>query len=289
MKKLNARKIRWICREMEKRERSVCWIAKIQKITPRHTRRVYERYKGIKKPVLLPCGRKPVPITQEEVEAIMSVRKEYPVGAVGLEKLLDSLGRHIPHNRIHKVLKEYKLANTEPKKQRRKKWVRYERRHSNSLWHADWFERDRKQIILLEDDASRLLVGFGVFKRATARNARTVLEKAIAEYGYPKQLITDHGPQFTSLARESCAEPEPNEFQEFLAEKGVEHIKARVKHPQSNGKVERLFATLHRLKNHFGTWDATVEYYNFKHPHMSLENGKLRTPYVAFIDKMRKN
>jgi hypothetical protein len=32
MKKLNQRKIRWICREMEKGELSICRIAKIQKI-----------------------------------------------------------------------------------------------------------------------------------------------------------------------------------------------------------------------------------------------------------------
>ncbi|MCS4541895.1 MAG: hypothetical protein HY929_06205 [Euryarchaeota archaeon] len=38
----------------------------------------YEKYKDIKKPVLLSCGRKPNPITQEEVELIMSVRKEHP-------------------------------------------------------------------------------------------------------------------------------------------------------------------------------------------------------------------
>ncbi|MDI6655136.1 MAG: IS481 family transposase, partial [Candidatus Hydrothermarchaeota archaeon] len=66
-------------------------------------------------------------------------------------------------------------------------------------------------------------------------------------------------------------------------------IKARVKHPQSNGKVERLFQTLLRLKKHFGSWERTVEYYNFRRPHMSLENGKLRTPHEAFIDKMRRN
>lgn len=41
-----------------------------------------------------------------------------------------------------------------------------------------------------------------------------------------------------------CAEPEPDELQRSLSEKGIKHIKVRVKHPQLNGKVERLFATL---------------------------------------------
>lgn len=289
MKKLNQRKIRWICKWMEKRELSVCRIAQLQKITPRHARRVYTKYKHVKHPVLLPCGRKPKPIMQEEIDAIMALRKEHPIGAVNLEKILDSVEKHIPHNRIHRVLRENGAAKLEPKKAKRRKWVRYERKHSNSLWHCDWFEEQGEQIILFEDDASRLLTGFGVFQNATALNAKTVLEQAAAKYGIPRQLMTDHGPQFTSLPRETCAEPEPNEFQKFLIEKSIEHVKARVKHPQSNGKVERLFATLRGLKEHFGSWEATVEYYNFRRPHMSLENEKLRTPYEAFIDKMRRN
>jgi putative transposase len=188
------------------------------------------------------------------------------------------------------VLLQHGLAKPDSKKQRRRRpWVRYERRHSNSLWHADWFERKGRQIVLFEDDASRLLTGFGNFSKVTARNAKKVLEDAIAKYGSPKQLITDHGTQFTSLPRKTYNNPKPNEFQKFLKEKEIKHIRARVKHPQSNGKVERLFQTLERLKNHFGNWEKAVEYYNYKRPHMSLETGGLRTPHEAFIDKKRKN
>ncbi|MBI5254076.1 MAG: hypothetical protein HY930_06775 [Euryarchaeota archaeon] len=106
MRKLNQRKIRWIIREMEKKELSVCKIAKLQHITPRHARRVYKKYRGVKKPVLLPCGRKPKLITQEEADTITALRNEHPVGAVNLEMILDSWGKHIPHNRIHRILKE---------------------------------------------------------------------------------------------------------------------------------------------------------------------------------------
>lgn len=168
VRKLNQRRIRWICREMEKGAISVCRIARLQHITPRHARRVYKKYKGIKKPVLLPCGRKPKPITQEEVDLIMALRKEHPVGAVSLEKLLDSRGRHIPHNHIHRVLRAHGLARPEPKKQKRRRWVRYERMRSNSLWHCDWFEEKGEHLILFEDDDSRLLTGFCTFSNATA-------------------------------------------------------------------------------------------------------------------------
>ncbi|MDI6655201.1 MAG: IS481 family transposase, partial [Candidatus Hydrothermarchaeota archaeon] len=82
MKKLNGRKIRWIVREIEKGELSIRRIAKIQKITPQHARRVYKKYRGVKNPRLLPCGRKPKPITQEEVELILAMRNEHPACAV---------------------------------------------------------------------------------------------------------------------------------------------------------------------------------------------------------------
>jgi hypothetical protein len=82
MKKLNGRKIRWICREIEKGELSICRIAGIQEITPQHARRVYKKYRGVKHPKLLPCGRKPRPITQEEVDLILATRKEHPVGGL---------------------------------------------------------------------------------------------------------------------------------------------------------------------------------------------------------------
>ena len=48
-----------------------------------------------------------------------------------------------PHNRIHKFLVEAGLAKEEPKeKRRRKPYVRYEREHSMSAAHIDWFEKD---------------------------------------------------------------------------------------------------------------------------------------------------
>jgi len=51
--------------------------------------------------------------------------------------------------------------------------------------------------------------------------------------------MMDHGTQFTSLPRYG-KESEPNEFQKYLEENRIVHIKARVKHPQSNGIVSQI-------------------------------------------------
>lgn len=124
-----------------------------------------------------------------------------------------------------------------------------------------------KNQIFVEDDASRLVIGYGDYDNATSDNSVLTLSKSMKTYGKAKQAMTDHGVQFISVERETCSEPEPNEFQRFLDKESIQQIKARVKHPQSNGKVEKLGDTLYKLKHAFGSWEIAIEYYNFKRPH----------------------
>ncbi len=285
MRTLNQRKIRWIVREFKDGRLSNWQIAKQQGITVQHALRVFAKFKDVK-PFLKKPGRPPKPLDIEEVKLVKELYQAQPMGAVNLEKIL-SLNKHsIPHNRIHKILKAEKLACTQPKKSHRRKWVRYERKHSNSLWHIDWTEHEGKCLCAIIDDASRLIVGYGLFDNATAENAVIVLEKAIHAYGVPKQLISDHGVQFTSIGKESCPEPQDNVFQQALKKHSIQHIKARVKHPQTNGKLERWWQTNKFLTKHFGNMEKAVRYYNEQRPHMSLENGSLRTPMQAFMEKV---
>ena len=296
MRKLNKRKILWIIREVDKGELSIRKIAKIQNISERWVREIYRRFKGkdLRDPnleVFKKPGRKPKPITEEEINLINEIHQEFPMGAVSIERLLKNYQyeMQLSHNRIHRILLMLGLSKRNPKKSKRRKWIRYERRYSNSLWHVDWMEFKGEKVIAYEDDASRFIVGFGVFRNATAKHSVEVLRKAVEEWGKPKEVMSDHGPQFTSIEREGYKKPKPNEFQRFLKENGIRHVKARVKHPQSNGKIERLFLSLKKYRDHFGSWEKAVEFYNFRRPHMSLEaNGILLTPYQAFIEKLRR-
>ena len=74
MRKLNRQKIRWIVREMEKGERSVYRIAKIQQISPRWVREIYNTYKQTGE-YLYPqkSGRKPISLSQEEQAMILQL------------------------------------------------------------------------------------------------------------------------------------------------------------------------------------------------------------------------
>ena len=192
-----------------------------------------------------------------------------------IEQYLDEKNIHINHNRVHRILLEAKLAKEEKRKKNRRKLVRYERKHSNSLWHTDWFEFKGKQCIIFIDDASRFILSHGKFDNANTDNSLKVFRKGL-NYGTPKQVMSDHGTQFE------------NQFTLGIKETGSKHIQARVKHPQSNGKAERAIQTIKKLWNELGSFDKAVQQYNYKKPHMSLTNGKLRTPYQAFLEKQRK-
>ena len=165
MKKLNNKGMRWIIREVGKGEQSTYRIAKQQGITPRHARRLYSQYKGLK-PYLIGTvrlqkpGRKPTPIGDYERKVVLQMYEKMPLCAIKMEKYHELLGiPRIPHNRIHRILTEAGLARPTKKKIRRRKWVRYERKHSNSLWHADFSDaEDGKQVIAYIDDASRKVV-----------------------------------------------------------------------------------------------------------------------------------
>ncbi len=290
MRKLNKRKVRWIIKQMCLGELSVWQIAKQQGVTPRWVRKLFERYLETEQfPFPKRPGKKPLPIPFETQQLIEETFRKTPIGAVKMEQLLDYQGVHIPHNTIHVVLREKKLAQEQPNKSNKRKWIRYERKHSNSLWHIDYCEIEGKQVVGVLDDASRFVPACNEYDNATAENAADILVKAIGSYGAPRQLVSDHGVQFTSIERESCPEPKENLFQQTLKKYGIQHIKARVKHPQTNGKMERWFGTLKKLKKHYGTVQKAVSAYNNDIHHMSLTNGHLRTPAQAFVEKMRGN
>jgi putative transposase len=82
----------------------------------------------------------------------------------------------------------------ESKKRGRRKWVRYERTYSNSLWHVDYKQLpDGAWLVIYEDDASRYIVGYGISVDATSKHAVEVLKEAIRNHGKPASILSDRG------------------------------------------------------------------------------------------------
>ena len=140
-----------------------------------------------------------------------------------------------------------------PNKKKQKKWVRYEREHSLSLVHTDWCEYKGKHVIAFLDDASRMILSCMEFDNATTETTIIASDEAISTarpYGKIEQLITDHRTQFTTNKKDKKGRFR-QVFETYLKEKGIEHIFAMVKHPQTNGKMERWFVTYKQHRDRF--------------------------------------
>jgi putative transposase len=287
MVKLNDRKMRWIVQE-KLRGRGSGEIALIQRVSHRRIEQIWQMYKrtGIPPTLKKPGRPKKAATTIREATLVLKTYDMLKVNALTLERVLRNVyGIKLPHNRIHMILKETGRALPESSKQKRRKWVRYEREHSMSLWHTDWKQLDTGEWwIAYLDDASRLATGYGVFQEATAENTKLILEQAIAKYGCPREILTDRGSQFYASEGER-KEKGVSQFEQYLADHGIKHILCRVNHPQTNGKLERFYGVYEQKRHQFKTIDEYVHWHNEIKPHMSLNIEALETPIQAFHRK----
>lgn len=103
------------------------------------------------------------------------------------------------------------------------------------------------------------------------------------KHGKIKQCICDRGSQFVSDLTDA-----KSRFVEYLKKRGIKQILCRVKHPQSNGKIEKWFDCYDRHRKAFKTIKEFLYWYNDIRPHRSLKFDILETPPQAFIRKLKK-
>jgi len=156
----------------------------------------------------------------------------------------------------------------------------FERARPNQLWQTDLFtfllkrENRRVYLVVYLDDHSRFIVGYGVWASAGGALVREVLEAAIANFGAPEEVLTDNGPQYVTWRGTSA-------FAKLLERRGIRHLVARPRRPQTLGKTERFWGTLWRecveAAVFLGLDDARrrvghfIDHYNFQRPHQGIE------------------
>lgn len=284
MYKLNFKKRVWIVKQYQQGI-SATKIAVSQKINRRAVYQILETYKeygwdGLKDHQ---AGRPELILSQSAVILILDLRKRFGYGAGHIEQILKRKGFAISHRQIEKILVRNGMVEPNIKKQKPRKWVRYELPNPNDLWHTDWsFDPFTNQnLAVYIDDRTRLITSFGIFKRATAENSIALLYSGIAEYGKPKAVMTDHGSQY--YANHPNAQQEKTTFRSTLDILGIKHYLARVNRPQTNGKVERFFRT-YKEEYAIGTFSSLGDYikhYNEVRLHMSLH---YKTPKEIWND-----
>jgi len=291
--KLTEKKVRYIIRAKTRND-STKNIAHDMKLSVSTVKRVWIHWLKYQEPITIKkFGRKKKEIDEESKELILKVHDEQKLGARRLEKIIEfKYGKHIPHNSIHRVLLKNELAKeNKNKKKRRKAWIRYERKHSLTTIHLGWHTSkiNRKEVSVALDDSSRYILAGDEFDAATAENSIGIVKDVLDRYGEIRkieQVITDRGSQYYANKKDKNDKSE-SQFELFLKEHGIKHIKARVKHPQTNRKVEKWYDLYEKQRAKFDSFADFANWYNTVRYHESLDTKHyLQTPEDAFWSRL---
>jgi putative transposase len=105
------------------------------------------------------------------------------------------------------------------------------------------------------DNSSLFITLLRCFNSPTTENTLPVLNQEFLEYGTPREILIDNGTQFVSARNRKHAH---HKFGEFLALHNIRYIPTAIKHPQTDGKIERFFGEIERRIGKFGSVDKIV-------------------------------
>ena len=234
--------------------------------------------------------------TPEEVEQrILMLRAENPGwGARTLRKVLENQGEpDLPCAKtVNNILNRHGCISPE-ESQKRKPLIRYEKEECNIMWQTDFkgefLMEDQKYCypLTIIDDHSRFSIK--IAPRLSTRNVVIpVFQEVFSEYGLPDSILSDNGSQFAGFRKGYT------QFERWLMELDILPIHGRIKHPQTQGKIERFHRTMKQeLLNHTSIsdiGDAQVqlenwrEKYNTIRPHEALG---MKTPGQVYTASTR--
>jgi transposase InsO family protein len=224
-------------------------------------------------------GKSSVPA--EVRQRMLDLNKAHP--EYGARRIADVLKRFflIPTSRttVHKSLADKGLVERSKRKAVRNpaKPRFFERSRPNQLWQSDimTFRLAGRNAYLIGfmDDYSRSLTCLGLYRSQTAEHVLETYRRAVAEYGVPREMLTDNGRQYTNWRGKS-------RFEREMQKDRVKHIRSRPHHPMTLGKIERFWKSilnefLQRVQ--FDSFEQAVErtafwvkYYNHKRPHQGI-------------------
>ncbi len=220
--------------------------------------------------------RKTPPEWEERVEQL---RRRHGWGARKLQVLLEREGVRLPAITIHRILRRRGLI--EPEESPAPAVRRFERSAPNQLWQMDGKGEYRLPDgicypLSLLDDYSRYAVGLYALRELASEAVQGCVVESLQQYGVPEAMLMDHGSPWWSttnghgLTRLSVA----------LMQQGIRLIYGRIRHPQTQGKVERFHRTLAEAVRHrrtpqrWAAWPGLLaefrQEYNEVRPHEAL-------------------
>jgi transposase InsO family protein len=212
---------------------------------------------------------------------IVRMKKKHP--EYGPRRIADVLKRFflVPASAtsVHKTLSDEgltKKAKAKPVKNPAKPRF-FERSRPNQLWQSDimTFRLAGRNAYLIGfmDDYSRYITSLGLYRSQTAAHVLETYRRGIAEYGVPREILTDNGRQYTNWRGKT-------RFEREMKKDRVKHIRSRPHHPMTLGKIERFWKSIQNeflFRAQFDSFEQAVErtaywikYYNYKRPHQGI-------------------
>ena len=221
--------------------------------------------------------------TAEGVERrVVELRQTYGWGGKKLQVLLAKEGIRLSVSTVNRIVRRQGLVRR--REAHHAAPGRFERSRPNELWQMDFkgplrCHQGRCHPLSILDDHSRYVVGLFALRGVSLDPVQACLHRVWGRYGVPQAMLMDHGIPWWSttngwgLTRLSVD----------LIKQGVDLIYGRVRHPQTQGKVERFHRTLTESMYHQGRpreledWQPFLERfrweYNQVRPHESLGMG----------------
>lgn len=177
-------------------------------------------------------------------EMIISMRIDNPAwGAKKIKAILEREGVLMPCTKtVNNILNRYGCITPE-ESAKHKPFIRYEKDNCNEMWQTDFkgefLMADKKYCYPLNifDDCSRFLI-MTAPGLSTANMVIPTFKKAFYEYGMPESVLSDNGAQFAGFRQGFT------QFEKWLMNHNVLPIHGRFKHPQTQGKIERMHRTM---------------------------------------------
>lgn len=217
----------------------------------------------------------------ETEQLIVSERIKNPGwGAKTIHKVLVNKGyKDLPCVKtVNNILNRYHLISEE-ESLKHQPYRRFERDKCNSMWQTDFKGEFRTGDGLycypldILDDHSRFLVNITAYPN-TQNVVISTFKAAFEEYGMPKSVLSDNGAQFAGFRHGYT------QFEKWLMDHDILPIHGRIKHPQTQGKIERFHRTMKsELLNHHTFANCTEANkalnewrikYNTVRPHQAL-------------------
>ena len=205
-------------------------------------------------------------ITKEIEDKVIELRNNTGWGCEKLHTQLIHL--NISQISIHRILRKYSLCEKSITRDKPKKYIRWQRKHPNSLWQIDHSDQkvENKWLFSVIDDCSRYSIALVPLNRVTSSVVTKILDDLIKIYGKPREILSDNGSAYGLKSEHS-------KFDRWCRKRGIKHIRSAIHRPTTCGKVERLFQTLKRELS-FCNNDLELFRMRYNHfrPHLSLNN-----------------